>query len=160
MDLTERRNVPLADALSVTTGLMLSRDLMDGVCGLVAWLERTEPFPCLMDRDTLARLKTATEAAKRHLLAQHPTLADVRPPDGLDRADLYAWLLDAERVHGGSLAVSRPASPRVVAAVDQAGAALREGAAALTRSLQGFTLAVAGAKAAIDGFAATMTEED
>jgi hypothetical protein len=160
VNLTERRDVPLADILSITTGLVLSRDLMDGVCALVEWLERTDPFPRLMDRDTLIRLKTATESAERRLLAQHPALAGLHPPEGLDRADLYGWLLETERVHGEALTVSRPASLRVVAAVDQAGAALREGAAALTRSLQGFTLAVAGAKAAVDEFAATLTEEN
>jgi hypothetical protein len=156
VDLNERRATPLADVLSVTTGIMLARDLMNGVCGLVGWLERADPFPRLMDRDTIARLKAATEAAERHLLAQFPALADLRPLDGLVRADLYAWLLEAERAHGETLIVSRPASPRVIAAVDQAGAALREGAAGLARSLQAFTQAISGAKAAMDELAAML----
>ncbi len=91
---------PLADVLSITTSHLLSRRTMAGVTDLLSWMtgERLRRW----------QLPRAADAASTALTAQHPWLVDLSasaPPSGTAPADLYAWLVEAERVHGSELPV-------------------------------------------------------
>jgi hypothetical protein len=103
----EQRIFPLADVLSVTTGRLLSRRKMEGVCDCIVWLTRTARFPRFMSQQTCARLIVTAAAAKRQILAQHPWLAELQPPADPDPADLYSWLLTAETTHGENITLTR-----------------------------------------------------
>ncbi|MGV9427090.1 DUF7736 domain-containing protein [Streptomyces sp. NPDC003656] len=92
------RSFPLADVLSVTTGMLLSRRHMDGVYEILNFMTGDDLFTHQIPR--------ACDAVKPVLLEQHPSLTDVQPPDGLSVADLLAWFLEAERVHGEAVVVS------------------------------------------------------
>ncbi|WP_159052397.1 hypothetical protein [Streptomyces longwoodensis] len=97
--MSEPRTFPLADLLSVTTPALLSRRGMEGLGDLLAH----------MTGETLAPwqfLRAADECAAA-LCDQHPFLRDLQPPKGVDKADLYAWLVEAERAHGGLIRVVR-----------------------------------------------------
>lgn len=92
------RTFPLADVLSTTTPTLLSRRGMEGLGDLLNY----------MTGDTLAQwqfLRAADECAAA-LCDQHPLLSELQPPQGADKADLYAWLVEAERVHGGEVEVA------------------------------------------------------
>lgn len=71
---------------------------MDGLTGLLNWMtvDHLEPW----------QLLRAADEAKEDLLRQHPFLADLQPPHATSKADLYAWLIQAEGVHGETLEVS------------------------------------------------------
>ncbi|WP_407916236.1 hypothetical protein [Kitasatospora sp. NE20-6] len=88
---------PLADILSVTTEKLLSRRRTDGVADLLDWMtgDRLEP----------SQVPRATDECKAELVAQHPFLADLEPSDVRSEAELAAWLVEAERVHGEYLEV-------------------------------------------------------
>lgn len=94
--MTEPRTFLLADVLSVTTGRLLTRRAngapLDEILG---W----------MTGDRLAWWQTprAADACTEAMVTQHPFLADLIPPDGLDQADLYAWLIAVEAKHGETL---------------------------------------------------------
>ncbi|MHB9857624.1 DUF7736 domain-containing protein [Streptomyces sp. YIM S03343] len=90
--MTERHAFPLADILSVTTGKLLSHRHMDGIYDILSHMTGQSLFT--------HQLGDACDKAKPALLEQHPHLTDVRPPDGLDKHDLLAWLVETERVHG------------------------------------------------------------
>ncbi|MEU5976366.1 hypothetical protein [Streptomyces sp. NPDC047315] len=94
----ESRAFPLADILSVTTPTLLSRRGMDGLTDLLSWMTG-EP----LQRHQLLR---AGDECAPALLQQHPQLVGIVPPPGLDRADLYAWLVEQERIHGAELTVT------------------------------------------------------
>lgn len=105
--MTDRR-FPLDDILSVTTGRLLSRRHMDGLYDLLNYMTGHDLFTHQLGR--------AADACAPALLAQHPQLADVQPPEGLDTADLMAWLVEQERTHGETLPVaplppSEPVNP-------------------------------------------------
>jgi hypothetical protein len=159
MDLTERRSVPLADVLSVTTGVLLSRTRMDGLCALVEWLEREPKIPARMYEDDMHRLLAASHASAEKLVTQHPFLADLKPPSGLDLPDLYSWLLDAEAAHGEMLTVSRAPLPATVAAVDQLTAAIQDNFARLRASLGAFGTAIEAAREGSEALAAQLADE-
>jgi hypothetical protein len=89
---------PLADILSVTTEKLLSRRHMDGIYEILNFMTGQDVFT--------HQLGDACDKAKPALLQQHPNLADVRPPDGLDQHDLMAWLVETERVHGEALEIT------------------------------------------------------
>ena len=91
------RTFPLADVLSITTGRLLSRSHMDGIYGILSYMTGQDVYT--------HQLGNAADKAKPALLQQHPHLADVQPPDGVDVADLMAWLVEAERVYGESIEV-------------------------------------------------------
>lgn len=95
--MTEPRTFPLADVLSVTTPKLLSRRGMDGLTDLLNWMTD--------DRLEMWQLQRAADEAAPALVVQHPHLAGLVPPTGIDKADLYAWLVAAEQEHGSELAV-------------------------------------------------------
>lgn len=95
------RDVPLADVLSLTTGLLLSRRRppADGLSDLVAHLhdgEDVDPSDVLGEFDRV----------RDEVLRQHPQLVDVTPPPGADKLDLMTWLIEQERVHGETLRIA------------------------------------------------------
>lgn len=96
--MTDARPFPLADVLSVTTPALLSRRGMDGLGDLLQY----------MTGDTLAQWQylRAADVAAAALCAQHPFLAELQPPQGIDKADLYAWLVEAEHAHGEAILVA------------------------------------------------------
>lgn len=92
------KTFPLSDVLSVTTEKLLSRRQMAGIYEILSFMTGQSLFT--------HQLGDACDKAKPALLAQHPQLTDVQPPEGLDRADLMAWLVEAERTHGEGLEVT------------------------------------------------------
>jgi hypothetical protein len=132
------RSFPLADVLSVTTGTLLSRRRMDGVCDLVAYL---------------------TDTARTELLRQHPILDGLIPPAGLDHADLYSWLVATEETHGLELTIRCPhphPTPREIAAFDQVMAGFKESTARLVESFAGFAETVANFSESLQDLAAAL----
>lgn len=123
---------PLADILSVTTERLVSRNTppIDGVCRLVHHVTGRDASRGAYIHGP--KLLAAADEARAELLQQHPQLADVTPPDGIDNADLYLWLLHQEAIHGESLPVS-PA-PVLAKAVAEFGDSL----AALNTTLDAF----------------------
>jgi len=91
------RQFPLADILSVTTEKLLSRRRMDGVADLLNWMTG--------DRLELWQMLRASDECEKALLAQHPFLADLKVPQVRNRAGLYTWLVESERIHGEHLIV-------------------------------------------------------
>lgn len=96
--MSDTRSFALADVLSVTTEKLLSRRHMDGIYDILSYMTGQSLFT--------HQLPDACDKAKPALLEQHPQLADVCPPDGMDQADLMAWLVETERVHGETLDVT------------------------------------------------------
>lgn len=92
------RPYPLADILTVTTGRLLSHRHMDGLYDLLGYMTGDNLFTHQLPR--------AADVCGPALLAQHPQLANVTPPDGLDAPDLMAWLTNTERQHGEQLPVA------------------------------------------------------
>lgn len=96
--MTDSRVFPLADVLSVTTGKLLSRRHMDGIYEILSYMTGQSLFT--------HQLGDACDKAKPALLEQHPHLAGVRPPEGVDVPDLMSWLAATERVHGETIEVT------------------------------------------------------
>lgn len=92
------RQFPLADILSITTEKLLSRREMDGVTDILNWMTGD-------DLEKWQLLRAGDECATA-LVAQHPFLAGLKPPATNDRVGLYAWLVEAERVHGDTLEIT------------------------------------------------------
>lgn len=92
------RTFPLADVLSITTEKLLSRRHMDGIYELLNFMTGQDVYT--------HQIGHAVDKAKPALLAQHPHLTDVQPPDDLDKPDLMAWLIETERTHGEELEVA------------------------------------------------------
>ena len=96
--MTEVRSFPLADVLSVTTGVLLSRRHMSGIY---------EVLDFMMGANLMThQLPDASRQMEPELIAQYPWLDEERPPKGLDQADLMSWLVDVERRRGESLEVA------------------------------------------------------
>ncbi|MCX4809035.1 hypothetical protein OG601_47120 [Streptomyces sp. NBC_01239] len=96
--MTDTRLYALADILTMTTGRLLSTRGIEAVYNIANW----------MTGDSLMthQLPRAADICGPALLAQHPRLADVVPPEGIDAPDLMAWLADTERQHGQELPVA------------------------------------------------------
>lgn len=141
--MSESRTFPLADVLSVTTGRMLSRTRMDGMGALLNYMTGQDRFTDRMipARATLA----AANAAKAALIEQRPFLADLKPPADADPADLMAWLIEVERVHGEEITVAPlPRLADAIRAAAESMATAVEGASAgFRRFADGFTAAEA-----------------
>jgi hypothetical protein len=90
--------IPLADVLTITTDKLLSRRHMDGIYETLRLMTGQDVFT--------HQLPAVADAVKPVLIEQHPFLADLMPPNGLDKADLLAWLTEAERVHGETVEVT------------------------------------------------------
>lgn len=86
------KTFPLADILSITTGRLLSHHHMHGIYDILNHM--TGQDLCTH------QLPGAARKAKPALLAQHPHLAGVEPPKGLNENDVMAWVAEAERAHG------------------------------------------------------------
>ncbi|MFE0353553.1 hypothetical protein ACFW2I_08675 [Streptomyces nigra] len=98
------RNFPLADILSVTTGLLLTRRTE----------ERGKALDEIFEFMTGEKLDwwqapRAADACTEAFVAQHPFLADLKPPKvtktPIGKAALVFWLLGAEMKHGTTLEV-------------------------------------------------------
>ena len=96
--MTTPRAFPLADILTMTTGRLLSPRHMDAVYDLANHMTG--------DNLMTHQLPRAAEACGPALLAQHPQLEGVEPPQGIDAPDLMAWLANAEHEHGEQLPVT------------------------------------------------------
>ncbi|WP_185931383.1 hypothetical protein [Streptomyces sp. WAC08401] len=92
------RDFALDDILTMTTGRLLSRRHMDGVYDLANWMTG--------DNLMTHQLPRAADACAPALLAQHPQLSGVHPPEGIDTADLLAWIITVEQTHGETLPVA------------------------------------------------------
>lgn len=135
------RLFPLADILSVTTPHLLSRRRMQGVCDLVDWMTFSAPTPDLIDLKAWGNLKARTDIARKALLRQHPQLASACPRTEMDEADLIAWLVEQERVHGSEIVVQqadvemRELFDATMAWLQPVGAAVRKMVQDLARNL-------------------------
>ncbi len=92
------REFDLGDILSVTTGCLVSRRHVDALYDLMGF----------MTTDTLYThaLIRASAECKPALLEQHPELADISFPEGLEGDDaVYAWLAEQETIYGTKLLV-------------------------------------------------------
>lgn len=96
--MTEPRPIPLADVLSITTDHLLSRRHVDGIYSLLRHMTGQDVYT--------HQLVKVADACVPALIEQHPFLADLKPPKGLDAPDLMAWLVEAERIHGEEIAVT------------------------------------------------------
>lgn len=98
------RTFPLADILSVTTGRLLTRRTPSAGSALDDFFE-------YMTGEKLAWWQTprAADACTQALVAQHPFLADLKPPktakSQIGKATLMCWLVGAELKHGANLDV-------------------------------------------------------
>ncbi|UPZ27587.1 hypothetical protein MUK60_07045 [Streptomyces sp. LRE541] len=98
------RAFPLADILSVTTGLLLTRRTPTPGAALDEILQ-------FMTGEELAwwQAPRAADACIEAFTAQHPFLADLAPPkvtgSPLGKATLLLWLTTAELKHGTKLTV-------------------------------------------------------
>jgi len=97
---THRAPAPhaLADILSVTTDRLMSRRGIAGIYDLLGHMTGNNLFT--------HELPEAARLCEPALLAQHPRLVGVTPPDGLGNPDLMAWLIEQERVYGETLTVA------------------------------------------------------
>ena len=98
------RAFALADILSVTTGLMLTRRTEKPGSALDEIFE-------FMTGENLAwwQAPRAADACTEAFIAQHPFLADLKPPKvaetQIGKATLLLWLTTAELKHGTKLTV-------------------------------------------------------
>lgn len=96
--MTEPREFPLADVLSVTTGMVLTRRGGEALDDILNWATG--------DQLSWWQAPRAADACIEAFTSQHPFLADLVPLDGLDKPDLYAWLLAAEVEHGETVTLT------------------------------------------------------
>lgn len=96
--MTDTRLYALADALTMTTGRLLSPRGIEAVYDLANYMTG--------DNLMTHQLPRAADTCGSALLAQHPQLKDVAPPENIDPADLMTWLADTERQHGTELPVA------------------------------------------------------
>lgn len=94
----ESRDFDLADALTVTTGRLLSHRHMDGLYDILNFLTGDSLFT--------HQLVKASDWCKPRLVEQHPRLAEMTPPDTNETGELFTWLADMERVHGRTLTLT------------------------------------------------------
>lgn len=96
--MTDTRDFPLADVLTVTTGRLLSHDHMAGVYRILNFLTGDD----LMTH----QLSRAAQACRPALVEQHPWLDGLTPPEDIDAPDLLAWLIAQEATHGDTVSVT------------------------------------------------------
>lgn len=92
------KDFPLADALTVTTGKLLSHRHMDGVYEILNFMTQDNLFTHQLPR--------ACDAMQPVLLEQHPWLAHLDPPEFADKADLFGWITATETQHPGPVTVT------------------------------------------------------
>jgi hypothetical protein len=92
------REFDLADILSITTGRLLSRRHIDGVYDILNHLTG--------DNLMTHQLPRAAETCRPALLAQHPQLDGVQPPEDMAVPELWKWLAGAETAYGARLPVT------------------------------------------------------
>jgi hypothetical protein len=100
--MSETRTFHLGDILTVTTGRLVSPRHIDGVYDILGWMTGEDLFTHQLPR--------AQDECQGPLLAQHPDLAAIEPPDdfGPDpKAGVEAWLAEQVTVHGET----RPVAP-------------------------------------------------
>lgn len=91
----QTRDYPLGDILSVTTGRLLSRDGMDGIYRILAYLTGDEIYT--------HQIPAAIDATHLGVLSQHPQLVGVTPVTNADLDDVGTWLTAQEQRFGSSL---------------------------------------------------------
>lgn len=99
--MTKPEPLPLGDVLSVTTGLLVSRDGMGGVYRVCDYMTGESNFTHQLPR--------VADECRPLILAQHPELADVEVPDFGDAPDadaVFAWLSEMERQYGETVELS------------------------------------------------------
>lgn len=88
--------MPLGDVLSVTDGALVSRDHIDGVYRVLNFMTGDNLFTHQLPR--------AADECRPAILAQHPWLADIHPPewdhDGDIKVQVFGWLDEMEAAHG------------------------------------------------------------
>lgn len=92
------RQMHLGDILSITTGRLVSRNHIDGVYTILNHMTGQD----LMTH----QLPRVADECKPHLLAQHPRLVNVEPPNFTAEAEVWTWLSKMERTHGTTLPVA------------------------------------------------------
>lgn len=90
--MTSSKAFHLGDILSITSDILVSPRLMDGVYGILNWMTGDD----LMTH----QLPRAARQCKGPLLAQHPDLASVQVPEGIRGAELHAWLAEQVALYG------------------------------------------------------------
>lgn len=88
----------LGDVLSVTTDRLVSRDHIDGVYRILNYMTGDSLYTHQLPR--------AAQECKPALLAQHPRLLEATaklPDEFRDKAHVYEWLAEQERVFGETL---------------------------------------------------------
>lgn len=88
----------LGDVLSITTGVLLSRDGMDGVYRILNFMTGD-------DLQTVSLVFAAREC-RPVLFDQHPWLRDVTVPKLNGTEEAFAWLDSMEVEHGATLTVT------------------------------------------------------
>jgi len=87
------RDFDLGDVLSVTTGRLVSPRHIDGVYDILGFLTG--------ERLMTHQLPRACDECKPEVLRQHPDLADLDVPEGLDSEEkVLAWLDNAKLDYG------------------------------------------------------------
>ena len=92
------RQFELGDVLTITTGRLVASRHIEAVYDLLGF----------MTGDTLwtHQLPRVAEECKPHLVAQHPWLAEVEPPDDLgSREKCDGWVASVAATHGTHVAV-------------------------------------------------------
>jgi hypothetical protein len=82
----------------VTTGRLLSREHMGGIYKLLDFMTG--------DATMTHQIPRVMASVAPALLAQHPQLEGVEPPQGIDAAELWAWLGAVEERFGVELPVT------------------------------------------------------
>jgi hypothetical protein len=89
-------NSHLGIFLSITTGLLVSRDHIGGVYKILNYMTNDNLFTHQLPR--------ASDECKPALLAQHPQLAAVEVPELLvGEMEVYTWLSQQEAIYGATL---------------------------------------------------------
>lgn len=93
--------IPLGDVLSVTTGVLVSRDHISGVYNVCDWMSGVNHM--------IYELPRAADVAKPAILKQHPELANIEKPhfefpehaseDGRMQI-VFGWLEEQENKYG------------------------------------------------------------
>lgn len=96
--MTEPRDFPLSDVLTVTTGRLLSRDGVDGVYRILQFLTGAPIFT--------HQIPDAIDHCHLPLLRQHPQLLDVVPTTNAQLAEIKTWLTEQEHIFGETLPVA------------------------------------------------------
>lgn len=87
------REFHIGDLLSITTGRLVSPRHIGGVYDIIDFITGVAHMTHQLPR--------AGEAIKPRLLQQHPWLADITVPDGLERDEVFGpWLAEIVAKHG------------------------------------------------------------